>query len=101
LKKIVRIQKRTPRHDLEKLYAQRQKVPDTLDEKLGVIKCEVRNVDVWGNKKNVCYGTMSDLVVKVERRAKKPWITQEMINKINKGSGRMSIMKEEGTTTEA
>ena len=54
-----------------------------------------------GEQKNVCYGTMSDLVVKVEKRAKKPWITQEMINKINKGSGRMSIMKEEGTTTEA
>ena len=33
LKKIIRIQKSRPRWDLERLYAQRQRVQDTLEEK--------------------------------------------------------------------
>jgi hypothetical protein len=32
LKKIIRLQKRKPRWDLENLYAQRQKVQDTLEK---------------------------------------------------------------------
>jgi hypothetical protein len=39
LKKIMRFQKRKPRWDLEKLYAERQAVHDSLEEKLGAIKC--------------------------------------------------------------
>ena len=46
LKKIIGFQKSRPRWDLEKLYAQRQKVQDTLEEKLcelnvkvGMLKC--------------------------------------------------------------
>ena len=31
------------------------------------------------NIKKCALGTLSDLVVKVEKRARKPWITQEMI----------------------
>jgi hypothetical protein len=70
--------------DLEKLYAQRQEVHDRLEERLGTIKCENRNVEVqWNNIKKCVLDTMSDLVGKVERRAGKPWITQEMISKMD------------------
>jgi hypothetical protein len=37
LKKIIRFQKSRPRWDLEKLYAQRQRVQNTLEEKLSAI----------------------------------------------------------------
>jgi hypothetical protein len=50
LKKIIRVQKRKPRWDLEKLYAQRQKVHDSLEEKLSA------NVKVGMWK---CSGTIS------------------------------------------
>jgi hypothetical protein len=46
LKKIMTFHKRKPRWDLEKLYAQRQEVHNSLEEKLGAIKCESRNVEV-------------------------------------------------------
>jgi hypothetical protein len=83
LKKIMRFHKQKPRWDLEKLYAQRQVVHDRLEEKLGVIKCESGNVEVqWNNIKKCVLDTMSDLVGKVERRGRKPWITQEMISKM-------------------
>jgi hypothetical protein len=55
------------------LYAQRQKVQDTLEEKLGANKCENRNVErQWKNIKNCVLDTKSDLVGKAERRARKP-----------------------------
>jgi hypothetical protein len=38
LKEIIRFQKRKPRWDLEKLYAQRQEVHGSLEEKLVAIK---------------------------------------------------------------
>jgi hypothetical protein len=77
LKKIIRIQKQKPRWDLEKLYAQRQKVHNKLEENLGAIKCESGNVEVqWNNIKKRVLDTMSDLVGKVERRARKPWISK-------------------------
>ena len=38
LKKIIRLKKSRPRWDLEKIYAQRQSVQDTLEEKLGAIE---------------------------------------------------------------
>jgi len=46
LKKIIRFQKSRPRWDLEKLYAQRQRVQDTLEEKLGAFEWESRNAEV-------------------------------------------------------
>ena len=83
MKKIIRFQKRRPQWDLEKLYAQRQRVQDTLEEKLGAIGCESGNVEVqWNNIKECVLDTISDLVGKVEKRARKPWITQEMISKM-------------------
>ena len=50
LKKIIRFQKSRLRWDLEKLYAQRQSVRETLEEKLGAIECESGNAEVqWKN----------------------------------------------------
>jgi hypothetical protein len=52
LKKIIRFHKWKPRCDLEKLYAQRQEFHNSLEEKLGVIKCQNWNVEVqWNNIK--------------------------------------------------
>ena len=52
LKKIIRFQKSRPRWDLEKLYAQKQRVQDTLEEKLGTFECESRNAEMqWKNIK--------------------------------------------------
>ena len=54
LKKIIRFQKSRPRWDLEKLNDQRQRVQDTLEEKLGASECESENAEVqWKNIKNV------------------------------------------------
>jgi hypothetical protein len=64
--------------------AQRQRVQHTLEEKFGAIECESVNVEVqWKNVKEFVLGTMSDWVGKVEKRARKPWITQEMITKMD------------------
>ena len=52
LKKIIRFQKSRIRWDLEKLYAQRQSVQDTLEGKLCAIECESGNAEVqWNNIK--------------------------------------------------
>ena len=54
----------------------------TLEEKLGAIGCESGNVKVqWKNIKGCMSDTISDLVGKVEKRARKPRITQKMISK--------------------
>ena len=37
----------------------------------------------WNNIKGCVLDTISDLVGKVEKRARKPWITQEMIRKMD------------------
>jgi len=69
---------------LEKLYTQKQRVQDTLEGKLGAIGCDSGNVEVqWNNIKECFLDTVSDLVGKVEKRARKPWITQEMISKMD------------------
>jgi hypothetical protein len=55
LKKIIRLQNSIPRCDLEKLYAERQRVQNILEEELGAIECGRRNAEVqWKNIKNVC-----------------------------------------------
>jgi hypothetical protein len=49
-KKIIRIQKRRPQWDLEKLYTQKQTMQNTLERKLGAIECDSGNVEVqWKN----------------------------------------------------
>ena len=60
---------------MDKLYAQRQR-----EEKFGLFECEGMNAEVqWKNIKKCVLNTISDFVGKVQRRARKPWITQEMI----------------------
>jgi hypothetical protein len=82
LKKIIRFQKRRPQWDLEKLHTQKQRVQDTLEGKLGAVGCDSGNVEVqWNNIKECVLDTLSDLVGKVEERARKLWITQKMISK--------------------
>ena len=46
LKKIIRFQNSRPRWDLEKLYAQRQSVQDTLEVKLSSIVCVSGSAEV-------------------------------------------------------
>ena len=97
MKKIIRFQKRRPRLDLEKLYAQRQRVQDNLEEKLGAIECESGNAEMqWKNIKECVLDTISDFVGKVEKRARKPWITREMISKMDKQRKWKSVYTEEG-----
>ena len=44
---------------------------------------------------------MSDLIEKVKRRARKQWITQEIINKMDEQrKWKVSTMKKEGRITE-
>ena len=83
MKKIIRFQKRRSQWDLEKLYAQRQRVQDILQEKLGAIGCDSGNVEVqWNNIKECVINTVRYLVGKVEKRGRKPWTTQGMISKM-------------------
>ena len=97
LKKIIRFQKSRPRWDLEKLYAERQKVQDTLEQKLGAIECESGNAEgQWINIKECVLDTISDLVGKVEMGARKPWITQEMISKMDERRKWKNVNTEEG-----
>jgi hypothetical protein len=71
MKKIMRFQKRRPEWDLEKLYTQKQTVQDTVERKVGAIECDSGNVEVqWYNIKEWVLNTLSDLVGKVEKRAK-------------------------------
>ena len=64
------------------MCTQKQTVQDTLEGKLGAIECDSGNVEVQWNNIKECL-TVSDLVGKVEKRARKPWITQEMISKMD------------------
>jgi hypothetical protein len=67
---------------LDKLYTHKQRVQDTVEGKLGAIECDSGNVEVqWNNIKECVLDTLSDLVGKIKKRARKPWITQEMIRK--------------------
>ena len=70
---------------------------DTLEEKLGAIKCESGNAEVqWNNIKECELDTLGDLVGKVEKRARKKWITQEMISKMDERRNWKNVNTEEG-----
>jgi len=97
LKKITRFQNRRQRSDLEKLYAQRQRVQYILEERLHVIGCDSGNVEMqWKNTKECVLDTISDLVGKVDKRARKPRITQELISKMNERREWKNVNTEEG-----
>ena len=82
---------------IQKLYVQRQRVQDTLEEKLCAIECDCGNVEMqWKNTKECVLDTTSDLVGKVEKRARKPWITQEMISKIDERRKWKNVNTDEG-----
>ena len=84
---------------MEKLYAQRQRqrVQDILEEKLGATECESGNAEVqWKHIKECVLDTISALVGKVEKRARKPWITQEMISKMDEQRKWKNVNTEEG-----
>jgi hypothetical protein len=50
-------------------------------KKLSATKCESGNVEMqWNNIKKCVVDTMSNLVGKIERKARKLWITQEIIS---------------------
>jgi len=79
------------------LYTQKQTVQDTLGGKLGAIECDSGNVEVqWNNIKECVLDTFSDLVGKVEKRARNPWITQEMISKMDERRKWKNVNTEEG-----
>jgi hypothetical protein len=59
-------------------------VQDTLEENLCAIECGNGNVEVqWNNVKKCVLDTASDLIGKVDRTARKPWITKEIANKMD------------------
>ena len=75
----------------------RQRVQDTVEEKLCATECENGNTEVqWNNIKECMQDTISDLVGKVEKRARKQWITQEMICKMGERRKWKNVNNEEG-----
>jgi hypothetical protein len=75
-----------------------------LEEKLGAIECESGSVEVyWNNITKCVLDTMSDLVGQVDRKARKPCIIQEIINKMDERRKWTNVKNEgrkEGRTTE-
>ena len=58
---------------------------------------ESGNAEVqWKNIKECVLDTISDLVGKVEKRARKPWITQDMISKMDERRKWKNVNTEEG-----
>jgi hypothetical protein len=71
LKKIIRFQKGKSQWDLEKLYTQKQRVHDNLEEKLGAIGCDSENADVqWNNINGCVLNILSELVGKFDKSAR-------------------------------
>jgi hypothetical protein len=72
-------------------------VQESLEEKLCAGDCMDRNVEgQLNNIKKCLLDTMSDCVGKVEKRARKPWIAQEMISKMDEQRKWKSVNDEEG-----
>jgi hypothetical protein len=67
--------------------------------KLRAGDCVNRNLGgQWNNIEKCLLDTMSDCVGKFEKRARKPWITQEMISKMDEGRKWTSVSNEAETT---
>ena len=70
---------------------------DTLEDKLCAVECESGNAEVqWNNIKECMLDTIRDLVGKVEKIARKPWITQETISKMGERRKWKNVNNEEG-----
>jgi hypothetical protein len=75
-------------------------VQESLEEKLRTGDCVNSNVEgQWNNIKKCLLDAMSDCMGKVEKRARKPWITQEIISKMDEGRKWKSVNNEEGRKT--
>jgi hypothetical protein len=69
----------------------------SLEERLCAGNCVNRNVEEqWNYIKKCLLDTMSDWVGKVEKRARKPWIMQEMISKMDERRKWKSVNTEAG-----
>jgi hypothetical protein len=61
-----------------------REMQDTLEEKVSAIESESVNVEVqWKNIKKCVLNIVSGMICKVDRKARKPWITTEMTNKMD------------------
>jgi len=79
------------------MCTQKQTVQDTVEGKLSAIECDSGNVELQRNNIKRCVlDTLSDLVGKVEKRARKPWITQEMISEMDERRKWKNVNTEEG-----
>jgi len=84
LKKIKKLRKGRTRWNVENLHAYWQKVQDILLQNLSALECKTGNVGArWNNIQKCVLDTISDLVRKIDRKAREPQITQEMISKMN------------------
>jgi len=64
-----------------KVICSMTEMQDTLEQKVSAIESESVNVKVqWKNIKKYVLDVMSDVIWKVDREARKPWITMEMTN---------------------
>jgi len=67
------------------------------EETLGAVECEIENMKVqWKNINKCMIDTMSDLIGKVEKRGRKPWITGEMMGKMVERGKWRNVNNEEG-----
>ena len=67
---------------------------DALQDKFCAFECESGDVEMqWNNIKKGSVNTTSDLLVKVDWGARKPWITQEVISKMDEERKWMSTTK--------
>jgi hypothetical protein len=74
--------------------AQRRKVRDTLEEKLGAIECESVNVGIqWNIIKECVLDTMRDVVGKADKKPRNLRITQEMVNKTDERRTQKTVNK--------
>jgi hypothetical protein len=72
-------------------------VQDTVEERLSAVGCDSGNVEVQWNKIKECVlDIISDLIGNVEKRAKKPWITQEMVSKMDERRKWKNVNTKEG-----
>jgi hypothetical protein len=83
------------------ILCSRQRVKDTLEEKLNAIGCDSGNVEVqWNNTKECVLDTVSELVGNVENKAKNNGLHRKRSAKWMKvGNGRISTLKKVGRNT--
>jgi hypothetical protein len=75
-------------------YLKRQRVQDALETKIGANRCKRVNAEVQWNNTKKCELYISNLFGTVEMRARKSWITQELISKTDKRSKKKNVNNE-------